>query len=249
MELSAAEIRVLGSLVEKERTTPDQYPLSTNALRSACNQKTARDPVVAFSATDVDQTMLSLRTQKLARTVHGAGARTPKHRHVLDEAWGLGDAELALLAVLMLRGPQTPGELKGRAERMYAFEDLGEVGATLRRLAERDDPFVADQGRAPGQKETRWTHLLGDGEPPAPAAYAAPATPASSSPTSSYGSSYGSPSRPAPQPMIVPEPEEIAPPDENRVTELEEEVQSLRSDLELLREQFDNLCSQLGVEP
>ncbi|MDY7106865.1 MAG: YceH family protein [Actinomycetota bacterium] len=238
MELSAAEIRVLGSLVEKERTTPDQYPLTTNALRSACNQKSNRDPVVSLSATEIDQTMLSLRTEKLARTVQGAGSRTPKHRHILDEAWGLDDGELAVMTVLMLRGPQTPGELKGRTERLHAFADLDEVGATLRRLASRDDPFVAEQGRMPGQKETRWAHLLGDEELPA-----APVAPRQAAPEPAPVS------RPAPHPTIVEEPEYVAPPDEDRILELEEEVQSLRSDLEQMRQQFDNLCEQLGVEP
>src|SRR5688572_1923869 len=165
MELSLEEIRVLGCLVEKERTTPDQYPLSTNALRLACNQKTNREPIVEYNDVLVDQTMLVLRQSGLARTVSGMGMRASKHKHVLGEAWGLSDQELALLCVLMLRGPQTVGELRGRSDRMSSFVSLGEVETVLGTLAGRPDPLVVRLERRPGQKEERWAHLL-TGEAP-----------------------------------------------------------------------------------
>src|SRR5215211_336106 len=136
MDLSAEEIRVLGCLVEKERTTPDQYPLTTNALRLACNQKSGRDPVVDFDERTVDGAMLGLRERKLARTVLGGG-RTAKHKHVLGETWGLDDDEMAVLAVLALRGPQTAGELRTRTDRMAALRSPEAVEAVLERLAAR----------------------------------------------------------------------------------------------------------------
>lgn len=183
MELSPEEVRVLGCLVEKAATTPDNYPLSTNALLAACNQSTSRDPVVSYDERTVDSTMLGLREQKLARTVRGTGHRTHKHRHVLDEAWGCSAGELAVLAVLMLRGPQTPGELRTRTER-YA-DSGGEVGveAALRNLAARGQPIVARLERQPGHKEARWAHLLsgpvaGASATQAPDAWDAPAPPA-----------------------------------------------------------------------
>lgn len=163
MELTAEEIRVLGCLIEKAATTPDQYPLTTNSLVTACNQKSSRDPVVSLTAREVTEAMLGLRPAGLARTVTGSG-RTEKHRHVADEALGLDPGELAVLAVLALRGPQTPGELRQRTDRYGAFSDLAEVEAALSRLAQRSDPLVVDLGRAPGQSQNRWTHLLG-GEP------------------------------------------------------------------------------------
>ncbi len=163
MELSAEEIRVLGCLMEKAATTPDHYPLTTNALVTACNQKSSREPVVAYTDRDVTDAMLLLRPEGLARTVTGSG-RTEKHRHVLDEAWGLNERQLAVLAVLMLRGPQTPGELRQRTDRYVEFSDLSEVDRTLESLAERSEPLVVDLGRRPGQSQNRWTHLL-RGEP------------------------------------------------------------------------------------
>lgn len=159
MQLSAEELRVLGALVEKEATTPDQYPLSTNALTTACNQKTSRDPVVSYDQRLVSETMLLLRPAGLARTI--VSGRTEKHRHVLDEALGLERSELAILAVLMLRGPQASSELRTRTERAFGFESVEAVEAVLRNLAERNDPLVRNLGRASGQSQDRWTHLLG----------------------------------------------------------------------------------------
>jgi len=156
-----AEIRVVGCLIEKQRTTPDAYPLSLNSLRLACNQSTNRDPVVSY-----DEATVRDATQRLAKRgwtrLASRGGRAVKYRHLFDQALGLADDETALLAVLMLRGPQTPGELKQRADRMYGFADLDEVHLTLERLIERD--YVVDQGRRPGQKETRYAHTLGGGE-------------------------------------------------------------------------------------
>lgn len=159
MERSPVELRILGSLVEKQLTTPDNYPLSTNALVAACNQRTNREPVVDYDERTVDTVMLELRRDGLARTV--TGGRTNKHRHVLDEALGLDPRALSLLSVLMLRGPQTVGELRIRTERMADFIDLDEVESTLEELAGREPALVVRLDRRPGQKEPRWRHLLG----------------------------------------------------------------------------------------
>ena len=161
MELSAEEVRVLGCLIEKELTTPEQYPLTTNSLRLGCNQKSNRFPIVDYSETTVDQAMLRLRQGGLARTVSAQGMRASKHRHVLEEAWGLDANALAVLGVLMVRGPQTAGELRTRTDRSASFESLGEVESVLAMLASRvPDPLVKRLERRPGQKEERWAHLL-----------------------------------------------------------------------------------------
>lgn len=159
MELTDVQLRILGCLVEKAATTPDNYPLSTNALVNACNQSTNRDPIVAYSDLTVDAAMLELRTAGLARTV--TGGRANKHKHVLDEAWELPDGALSLLAVLFLRGPQTAGELRGRTERLYGFESVGDVEGLLEQLASSEPAWVTHLERRPGQKEGRWAHLLG----------------------------------------------------------------------------------------
>lgn len=160
MELSAVQLRILGCLVEKEATTPDNYPVSSNSLVNACNQTSNRDPVVSYDARTIDTAMLELRTAGLARTV--TGGRTNKHRHVLDEAWGTSAGDQAVLAVLFLRGPQTPGELRGRTDRIHHFDTPGDVELVLGTLADRTEPFVTQLHRRPGQKESRWAHLLGD---------------------------------------------------------------------------------------
>ncbi len=168
LELTANEVRVLGALVEKDRTTPDSYPLSTNALVAACNQKTSRDPVLSLSAADVDAAMLELRQRELARTVKGAGERSYKHRHVFQAALNLDDEQVSLLAVLMLRGPQTPGELRTRTERYVSFAGTEEVERALGHLASRPEPLVRNLGRGPGQSQDRWIHLLADVDADAP---------------------------------------------------------------------------------
>lgn len=162
MNLTAEEIRVLGCLVEKESTTPDVYPLSTNGLVTACNQRSSRDPVVDYDDDTVKATMVSLRERGLARTVRSEGSRVYKHLHSLAIALGLDRAELATLSVLMLRGPQTTGELRTRTERQHEFASLDEVDRVLAGLAQRDEPLAVQLARQPGQKETRWAHTLLD---------------------------------------------------------------------------------------
>jgi uncharacterized protein len=173
MDLSAAELRVLGCLIEKQRTTPDVYPLSLNALRSACNQSTNRDPVVDYDESTIRAALDELSRRGWTRLASGPGSRAAKFRHLLPEALGVSDAEISLLAVLMLRGPQTLGELKQRTERLYSFDGLGGVEEVLQDLIGRE--LVARLPRRPGQKEERYTHLLGDGAPE-------PMPPASSEP-------------------------------------------------------------------
>ena len=173
MDLDAVEVRVLGCLIEKQRTTPDVYPLSLNALRAACNQSTNRDPVVAYDEATIRDALHRLGRRRWTR--FASGARAAKYRHLLDETPGLSVEEQALLAVLMLRGPQTPGELRQRVERLCSFRDQGALEATLAGLIDRE--FVALRGRRPGQKEDRYAHRLSeeleDASEPAPA-YAAP---------------------------------------------------------------------------
>jgi uncharacterized protein len=171
-QLDATEARVLGALLEKEITTPDYYPLSTNALVNACNQKSNREPVVSYDDDTVEEALASLRAKGLAVRVTG-DSRVAKHEQRFTEKYNLGRREAALLCVLMLRGPQTPGELRGRSERLYAFDDLESVEATLARLAEME--YVKKLARRTGFKEQRWAQLLsGDveevGEAPAPVA-------------------------------------------------------------------------------
>ncbi len=215
MEPDAVEIRVLGCLIEKQRTTPDAYPLSLNALRLACNQSTSRDPVVDYDEETVSEALRRLALRGWTRLASGAGSRARKYRHLLPEALDLDEAELSLLAMLMLRGPQTPGELKQRSERLHGFADLGGVQATLERLAERGQ--VARLGRRPGQKEDRYEQLLGGAGEEEPGEV--PAAEAPSEPASATGG-----------PVADPDP--LA----ERIAELEREVGSLRAELESLRE-------------
>jgi uncharacterized protein len=163
----AAEIRVVGCLVEKQRTTPDVYPLSLNSLRIACNQSTNREPVVDYDEATVVEALRRLALRGWTRLASGPGGRARKYRHLLEEALGVDAAEISLLAVLMLRGAQTPGELKQRSERLHAFADLAEVQETLERLIERQQ--VARLPRRPGQKEERYEQLLGGDSAPPPA--------------------------------------------------------------------------------
>ncbi len=160
MDLSAPELRVLGCLLEKQCTTPDIYPLSLNSLRLACNQSTNRDPVVSYDDEVLRDALHRLERRGYTRLASGPGSRAPKYRHLLAEALPMGDEEQAVMTVLMLRGPQTPGELKQRTERMHPFADLGGVFATLERLIARE--LVARLERRPGQKEERYEQLLGE---------------------------------------------------------------------------------------
>jgi uncharacterized protein len=203
MDLSAAEIRVLGCLLEKQRTTPDHYPLSLNSLRLACNQATNREPVVDYDDTIVRDALHRLERRGYARL---AGAsRAAKYRHLLSEALPMSSAEQAVMCVLMLRGPQTPGELKQRGERIHAFAGLDEVHETLAALIGRD--LIVQLGRRPGQKEDRYAQLLGDSES-----------------LNSFGVAMGTPPTPAVEPAATHEPDDLR----DRVARLEREVAELR---------------------
>jgi hypothetical protein len=178
-ELTAIQVRVLGCLMEKEETTPDQYPLTLNALRNACNQKSSRSPVTAYTEGEVGHTVREL--EALGLVAENWGARTARYEHRVPQTLGLHSKGMALLATLMLRGPQTLGELKNHSQRLYAFDDLDDVAFALEKLAERDEPLVTALPRQPGQKEGRYAHLLAGApdipEPvrAAPAPRAAPA--------------------------------------------------------------------------
>jgi uncharacterized protein YceH (UPF0502 family) len=163
--LTNVEARVLGSLIEKELTTPEYYPLSLNALTNACNQKSNRDPVMSLDEDAVGQALRSLKIHGLAGPADNFDSRVTKYEHTLQEAFNFTRHEIAILCELLLRGPQTPGELRSRAERMHKFDDLGIVNATLRRLMEREPPLVKLLPRQPGTKEARYMHLFcGDAE-------------------------------------------------------------------------------------
>ena len=159
--LSEIQARVAGCLMEKEITTPEYYPLSLNALVNACNQKSSRDPVMELGERDARGALTDLEDAGLVRVL--ADARVPKFEHKLRDGLGgqpLRRDEMAVLCLLLLRGPQTPGEIRARADRLYSFDDTGAVGATLERLAGREEPMVRVMGRQPGSREARWCHLL-----------------------------------------------------------------------------------------
>ena len=163
--LDEVEARVLGCLIEKQRTTPDDYPLTSNAIMRAANQSTSRFPVVSYEISMIEAACTSMKGRGLVRFVHmPSGSATTKYRQVADEALSLDPAETAVLGLLLLRGPQTAGELKTRSDRLHEFADVRAVVDTLERLAGREEPLAIELGRAPGQKETRWAHLL-CGEP------------------------------------------------------------------------------------
>jgi uncharacterized protein YceH (UPF0502 family) len=232
VDLSAPEIRVIGCLLEKQRTTPDAYPLSLNALRLACNQSTNRDPVTEYDEAIIRDALHRLSRRRWARLASGAGSRAPKYRHLLDEALGLPEDELAVLCVLMLRGPQTPGELKQRTERLHPMADLAAVIEALERLIGRE--LAVRLERRPGQKEERYAQLLGEdaldgGVAPAEGGDGARAPEAP-------------PRAPAPPPAAGP----AAVPDP-RVARLEDEVAALRADIGALRASLDALREELGA--
>jgi uncharacterized protein len=217
LDFSPDEIRVLGVLIEKERATPEYYPLTLNSLTTGCNQKSNRDPVVAFTQTQVMNALDTLMRRRLVGRSSGSSARSEKFRHALPEAWGLSEAETAVLAVLLLRGAQTVGELRARSHRMFAFETLDEIEQVLNGLADREEPLVVLVPRQPGQKEARHAHLFeGEARLPEPA------------PTA--GRSEGADGRT----------EAL----EGAVSELELSVASLESRLESLSQAFDSFRSQ-----
>ncbi len=158
--LTDNEVRVLGALIEKDITTPEYYPLSLNALVNACNQKSNRDPVMQLDENAVRDALARLQERRLAGPAGGADSRVTKYEHRTQEVFNFTRAEIAVLGVLLLRGPQTPGELRGRTERMHHFETLDDVQATLQKLTQREPPLVKVLPRQPGTKESRWVHLL-----------------------------------------------------------------------------------------
>jgi uncharacterized protein len=170
-ELTGVEARVLGALIEKDITTPDYYPLSLNALVNACNQKSNREPVMELTEASVRDALASLQEKRLAGPAGGFESRVTKYEHRLQEVLNLDRRETAVLCVLLLRGPQTPGELRGRTERFYRFEHLDDVLATVQRLIEHDPPLIKLLPRQPGTKEARYVHLMsgdvGSYDPPA----------------------------------------------------------------------------------
>jgi uncharacterized protein len=252
VEPDAVEIRVLGCLIEKQRTTPDAYPLTLNSLRLACNQSTNRDPVVDYDESTIRGALERLGRRRWTTLASWSNRRAMKYRHTLDSAVGLSESELALLCVLMLRGPQTPGELKQRSERLHPFAGLEEVEDTVGGLIERD--LVAGLPRRPGQREGRYAQLLGDaradegeveagGPPWAGTAAVEPAMGrAADEPAAAVAAEpapAAAPERPTPAAAAPPTaPAPAAAGLERRVAQLEEELASLRADLRRLREEL-----------
>ena len=213
-KLDEVEVRVLGALLEKEITTPEYYPLSLNALINACNQKSNRDPVMALDESGVRSALESLNEKNLAGQASSADSRVPKYIHHLQEVFNFDRRESAVLCVLLLRGPQTPGELRGRTERMYRFDDLSVVESALHHLMEREPPLVLKLPRQPGTKESRYAHLLaGELEEWSAPAEAQPAT-------------------------------SIVGQDDERITRLETELEDLRREVADLRRQLNDFRRQ-----
>jgi uncharacterized protein YceH (UPF0502 family) len=216
MELSLTEneARVLGSLIEKDITTPEYYPLSLNALVNACNQKSNRDPVMQLDETAVREALSGLQERRMAGPAGGADSRVTKYEHRLQEVFNFTRAEIAVLCVLLLRGPQTPGELRGRSERMHRFEALDDVQSALQKLMQRDPTLVKVLPRQPGTKESRWMHLMAGDAVASGSRQAEAATPDSASG------------------------------DRERVDRLEEEVAALRREVGELKDQLERFRQQ-----
>lgn len=231
MQLSPVAIRVLGSLVEKRLTTPDHYPLSIAALRTACNQRSAREPVMALSEAEVQQGLRELRDHDLARTSPVRG-RVAKHEHTLERQLDLGEADQTVLGVLLLRGPQTVGEIRTRTERWHGFADLAEVETVLVRLAQHPFlPLVEELPLEPGRRESRWIHLLGD-----PLAAATAAAPLAANATDAHAPPTGEVDPTAGRGTAPPSPTSRLSALEERVTTLEAAVASLTDRLAPLLE-------------
>jgi uncharacterized protein YceH (UPF0502 family) len=227
VEPDAVEIRVVGCLIEKQRTTPDAFPLSLNSLRLACNQSTNREPVVDYDEATVSEALRRLALRGWTRLTSGAGSRARKYRQLMPEALGVDGGELALLGVLMLRGAQTPGELKQRSERLHAFADLAAVQTDLDSLVDRG--YVTRHERRPGQKELRYQQLLGGfGDEGAEAAVAARAADAGTE-AEREPAVAAAPAAPEPDANALV-------PAEDRLTRLERELSELRAELGRLRE-------------
>jgi uncharacterized protein YceH (UPF0502 family) len=212
--LDEIEARVLGSLLEKDITTPDYYPLSVNALTNACNQKNNRDPVMNLDEDSIRKALRTLNEKGLAGSAGGADSRVPKYEHRLQEAFNFTRPELAIICVLLLRGPQTPGELRGRTDRMYRFEELTDVLAALDHLMKRDPPLVKMLPRQPGTKESRYAHLFCGAVP----GWEPPAEPSVVAPRSSA--------------------------EGDSIRRLESEVAALRSELAELRQRMEDFRKQ-----
>ena len=214
--LNDVEARVLGALVEKDITTPDYYPLSLNALVNACNQKNNREPVMSLDESAVREALSRLHDQGLAGPASGADSRVPKYEHHLQEVFNFSRGETAILCVLLLRGPQTPGELRGRTERMHRFEDLDAVQFSLQHLMQREPPLVAVLPRQPGTKESRYSHLLSGEVQAAEMGMARVAAPSSATNTN----------------------------DDERVSRLEEAVAALRAEVAEIKQQLAEFRKQ-----
>jgi uncharacterized protein YceH (UPF0502 family) len=216
--LNEAEVRVLGALVEKQVTTPEYYPLTLNALTQACNQKNNRNPVVAFDEATVEEALEALRSKNLVYVFYGSTSRVPKYKQMMTEIFGLSPGELAVMCVLMLRGPQTVGELRSRTDRLYDFSGLQEVEETLNSLSSKEpDVLVATLARQPGQKEIRYAHLL-SGEV---VAVNYQSEPESSESTRTFQPSRG-----------------------DRLSALEREIESLHAEVGEMRREFEEFKKQ-----
>jgi uncharacterized protein YceH (UPF0502 family) len=221
LHLSPSQARVLGALVEKEVTTPDYYPLSLNALINACNQLSNREPVMRLDEEEVRLALRRLEEQGLAGRARGADGRVTKYEHWLGEAFNFTRAETALICVLLLRGPQTPGELRGRTDRLHRFDEISEVLAGLQKLAERDPALVAMLPRQPGTKESRYAHLL-SGPVESAIAFELAAAPRAASP-------------------YEPRTAGDDPAHEDRIAKLEALVAALKQEVAALRQKIDDL--------
>jgi uncharacterized protein YceH (UPF0502 family) len=214
--LSPIELRVLGSLIEKQITTPEYYPLTLNSLTAACNQKNNRNPVTSFAESEVEEALYSLREKNLAYVFHGSSSRVPKYKHVAPEVLHLSPPEVAAMCVLMLSGPQTVGEIRTRGSRLYPFSALEEVEETLRSLAAHDgEPLVVKLPRQAGQKDARYVHLLS-----------------------------GMPNLEEMTEAAPPGPATRRPHDADRLNSIEQQVQSLTEQVANLTEQFDRFKKQ-----
>ena len=224
--LNEVEARVLGSLIEKDITTPDYYPLSLNALVNACNQKNNRDPVMTLEENAVRNALATLQEKRMAGPASGADSRVTKYEHRLQEAFNFDRREIAIVCVLLLRGAQTPGELRGRTDRMYHFDALEDVVSTLDRLAQREAPLVCILARQPGTKEYRYMHLF-SGEPLEPTVSRA---------AFERESATALPAAEGSMPVV--------PPPAQRLARLEEEVAGLRRELADVQQQLAEFRKQ-----